>query len=50
MLLDRSQIDDFASNGAVLIKGLFGDWVDTIQVVGVGEIKKSLWNQSRPFC
>jgi len=31
MRLDQSQIDDFETNGAILIKGMFRDWVDTIQ-------------------
>ena len=31
MRLSPSQIEDFETDGAVLIKGLFGDWVDTIQ-------------------
>ncbi len=31
MRLDQSQIDDFETNGAVLIKGMFADWVDTIR-------------------
>ena len=29
--VDRSQIEDFAADGAILIKGLFRDWVDTIR-------------------
>ena len=31
MRLDQSQIEDFETDGAVLIKGLFRDWVQTIQ-------------------
>ena len=31
MRLNQSQIDDFDENGAILIRGLFADWVDTIQ-------------------
>jgi len=30
LLLNESQIADFAKDGAVLIKGLFRDWIDTI--------------------
>ncbi len=29
--VDRSQIEDFAADGAILLKGLFRDWVDTIR-------------------
>lgn len=29
--VDRSQIDSFEADGAVLVKGLFRDWVDTIR-------------------
>lgn len=32
MRLEPSQISDFAADGAVLIKDLFSDWVDQIQV------------------
>jgi hypothetical protein len=28
-MLDQSQIDDFQKNGAVLLKGVFADFVDT---------------------
>jgi len=31
MRLNQSQIDDFEKNGAILIKGMFADWVDTIR-------------------
>ena len=31
MHLEPSQIEDFETDGAILIKGLFHDWVDTIQ-------------------
>ena len=31
MRLNQSQIDDFEENGAILIKGMFADWVDTIR-------------------
>ena len=31
MRLNQSQIDDFDENGAILIRGLFADWVDTIR-------------------
>jgi ectoine hydroxylase-related dioxygenase (phytanoyl-CoA dioxygenase family) len=31
MHLDQSQINDFETNGAILIKGMFADWVDTIR-------------------
>ena len=31
MRLASSQIEDFETDGAILIRGLFRDWVDTIQ-------------------
>jgi hypothetical protein len=31
MQLEPSQITDFETDGAILIKGLFRDWVDIIQ-------------------